>query len=270
MLYDTHVHSTISTDASDTAEAVAKAALAKGLTGICFTDHLDLFDPKVIGQKREGSYLAWQKSYQAVANARACVGDKLEILHGMELAEIHMDPVRAKDIVKASPVDFVLGSLHMIAGHVDFCWMAYPNIDFCKDIMSLYLDEILQLANLDLADSIAHIGYPLRYMVRHGFHVDIMDYQEQLRAIFTTMAQKGVGMEINTSGLRQGAGCTFPSLSALALYKACGGEVVTIGSDSHTAQDVGSHLTEAKEMLEAVGFKYYTVFKARKPIYVTV
>ena len=43
-MFDFHIHSRVSFDGHDTGETLAKAALARGLKEICFTDHLD-YDP---------------------------------------------------------------------------------------------------------------------------------------------------------------------------------------------------------------------------------
>ena len=43
-MFDYHMHTRVSFDAHETGEAMAKAALAKGLKEICFTDHYDFND----------------------------------------------------------------------------------------------------------------------------------------------------------------------------------------------------------------------------------
>ena len=46
MFFDTHVHSQFSFDGSRTSvERNAREAIVKGLGGICFTDHNDIFVP---------------------------------------------------------------------------------------------------------------------------------------------------------------------------------------------------------------------------------
>ena len=50
-----------------------------------------------------------------------------------------------------------------------------------------------------------------------------------------------------------------------------GGEIITLGSDSHRAIDVCADFDKSYEMLEYLGFRYVSVFKNRKcefiPIY---
>ena len=44
-----------------------------------------------------------------------------------------------------------------------------------------------------------------------------------------------------------------------------GGEIITVGSDAHKKEDIGFGFDIANDLLKNVGFRYYTVFKERKP-----
>ena len=268
MSYDLHVHSNVSDDCTAPMEESVQRAIALGLDGLCFTDHLNLIIPQTSDQPDPNGFLDWQKSYEKIQKVRESYGSRLEILHGMELAELTLDEERGRSFLTAPGIDYLLCAAHMARGFPDFYWMTFPDLAFCKHIMALYLDENIRLAKLQLADVLAHIGYPNRYMIHQGFSVDIMDYEGQLRQLFTLMVQSGQGLELNTSGLRQGADMTFPHLPALKLYRACGGEIVTIGSDAHKAKDVGSHIKDGEELLRQAGFRYTTIFRQRKPHFI--
>ena len=43
-MFDFHMHSTVSFDGHDSAQAMVEAAVAAGLKEMCFTDHID-YDP---------------------------------------------------------------------------------------------------------------------------------------------------------------------------------------------------------------------------------
>lgn len=53
-------------------------------------------------------------------------------------------------------------------------------------------------------------------------------------------------------------------------YKELGGEVITVGSDAHQPENIAYDFDRAKEVLKDSGFKYYTEFKGRKPIFIQV
>ena len=69
---------------------------------------------------------------------------------------------------------------------------------------------------------------------------------------------------INTSPLNKGLSQTNPCPEIVKRYRELGGEIITIGSDAHTAVNVGGHFDAARDILLSSGFKYYTVFTDRK------
>ena len=270
MRFDMHVHSNVSGDSSARMADVVETAIDRGLSGLCFTDHCDLIKCEVPGEKEVHCYTNWARSYSEIAHVRASFGDRIEILHGMELAEIVQDPERAKQCADAPDLDFLLGSVHAVTGYQDFYYLDYPDIGHCRKLVDMYLDENIRLAERNLMDAVAHVSYYNRYMSKYGFWVDVMDYEEKLRHLFGILAQNGRGIEINTSGLRRdpGPNRAIPELPVLRLFRACGGEIVTTGSDAHTAKHVGSHLAEAEELLRAAGFSYMAIFRQRKPAFI--
>ena len=62
------------------------------------------------------------------------------------------------------------------------------------------------------------------------------------------MIENDVALELNTSGLRKG-GRLMPTPELVKLYIDCGGKHFTLGSDAHTARDVGKNLADAAELL---------------------
>ena len=80
--------------------------------------------------------------------------------------------------------------------------------------------------------------------------------------------EKGKGIEINTSGLRQKFGDTFPSFEYIKLYRELGGEIITIGSDAHSMNYLGYKFKIIPDYLMDAGFDYYTIFKQRKPEFI--
>jgi len=62
----------------------------------------------------------------------------------------------------------------------------------------------------------------------------------------------------------------MPGLDVLKLYRKLGGEILTIGSDAHLAKDVGKGLAEAVELAKEAGFRFVTVFRERKPQWVSI
>jgi len=265
---DFHVHSSISFDCETEMDETILAAIEKGVDAICFTDHLNLMDGEVPGKILPDAYPLWQKSYTSIASMREKYGDQIEILLGMELSEINLQPERAKMYAADESLDFVIGATHMLPDVQDFCYLNFTDQAICEALTIRYLDEILHTANCNIADVIAHIGYSNRYMAKQGFTVDLLQYSDRLEGIFKTLIESGRGIELNTSGLRQAYGGTFPELDLLSMYRKLGGEIVSIGSDSHCADHVGSHFDEGISLLRQAGFSYYTIFRKRQPVFI--
>lgn len=91
--------------------------------------------------------------------------------------------------------------------------------------------------------------------------VTLNRYQDAIRAILRTAVEKGRGMEVNT--------CRGRTLEEwrpiLALYRDCGGEIVTVGSDAHLPEHVGLGISEACALLQQTGFRYLATYEKRKP-----
>jgi len=249
-------------------EDMLQAAVEQGLAGICFTDHCDLIHFEQPGVRVENCYELWARGYEEIEKVRAAWGDKLEILQGMELSEIVQDQERACEIAKAPGLDYLLGAVHAVTDVKDFAFLDYQDHGINQALMERYFDENIRMAEINLMDAVAHVGYPNRYIFDQGQRrIDPMEYGDKLSRLFQILIQNGKGIEVNTSGLRQGIG-SFPNLAVLKRYRELGGEIVTTGSDAHRAQDVGSHLQEAQELLLAAGFRYMTVFRQRKPHFI--
>ena len=54
------------------------------------------------------------------------------------------------------------------------------------------------------------------------------------------------------------------------MFKECGGEIITTGSDSHCVEDLGKGLVEATEMIKRAGFNYISYFKERNPQFIKI
>ena len=65
--------------------------------------------------------------------------------------------------------------------------------------------------------------------------------------------QDGKGIEVNTSSHRYGLKDTQPSVDILKLYRSLGGEIITIGSDSHKPEHLGAYIPETQALLRGTG-----------------
>ena len=260
-MLDYHIHSNISFDGECWITELADAAVKAGLREIAVTDHAD-----IIGRgKLEAPYD--QKDYFGqLTAAREAFEGKLSILCGVELGQGIHDTKLAGKVLSALPYDFVIGSHHNIRKTLDFYFLKVRDEEEGDKILSAYVEELIETALWGNFSVMGHITYPLRYMRgRDGLDVSLNPHYEKLERLFKILAEKGLGIEVNTSGLRKFLGETMPDLDMVRLYKSCGGEIITVGSDAHTAADVGAGIAEGVELIRKAGFRYITKFRELKP-----
>lgn len=271
VLADYHLHSfPFSPDAFNTMLEVAQGALEKGMTHICITNHLENCAqtpacPQQFPPMRE--YSALSAAFEA---AKANMGKKLNMRLGAEVGGPHFSPEEGREIYENPIFDFIIGSIHNLRNSNDFYYIKYPPIDEFRPTIYEYLYEYAELAKSGLCDVLGHIGYMHKYMARQGVYFNMMDFSDQLKEVFHAAVENGVGIEVNTSSLRDTYGDFVPNLEVLKLYRECGGEIITTGSDAHTAEHAGCGIREAYDLLRHAGFKFISIFKAHKPEFIKI
>lgn len=63
------------------------------------------------------------------------------------------------------------------------------------------------------------------------------------------------------SGLPSG----MPSDDIFKLYKQCGSEIITIGSDAQRESELAFNICESLKLLDMIGFKYIATFDKQEP-----
>ncbi len=261
-LFDSHTHSVNSPDGNHPVLALCRQAAQTGLSGIAITDHLECNDFEKDNYR--------QRIRQSVADIKAAqqqLGGSLQISCGVELGQPLQNTDAALEILGSYHFDFVLGSLHALAGKLDFYYWDYsdPTIDIHQSLVDYYTQQI-ELARWGHFDVMGHITYPIRYIQgRSGIPVDLGQYMDLIDQLLRTLIENGRGIEVNTSGLRQELSTTLPDLPLLRRYRQLGGEIITTGSDAHYTEHIGSGLPHAMQLLQEAGFGYVTFFKERKP-----
>ncbi len=265
-LTDFHTHSNHSDDAEDTMRAMALAAVERGIRRMCFTDHADeCSDPACLSYPPNPFFSQAEEMFAEYGRVRDELKDRIDLLFGAEVSSINHAPETARRYWEDPRLDFIIGSVHNVRGRDDFYFMKYESEAQCAEVTEEYLDEYLEITRLGLCDVLGHIGYPEKYMVRRGFLASVKDYPEKLTAVLRSCVEHGIGIEVNTSGLRCSLGKTIPDEPVLRLYRSLGGELITAGSDAHSVGDAAKGIAEAYELLRACGFRYITTYRKHKP-----
>ena len=75
-------------------------------------------------------------------------------------------------------------------------------------------------------------------------------------------------IELNTGGYHYGLGEPNPCTAVIRRYRELGGEIITVGADAHSPEKISFAFDKAAKVLSDCGFRYYTVFKNRKPEFI--
>lgn len=262
IIADYHLHTTFSPDGTASPEEMCRAAIQNGLTEIAVTDHFECYQAGIFKDKpfTVENMLAQQKSLD---KCRELFAGKLTIRNGIEIGQPQCNPKAASELMQAVSFDYVIGSVHKLHD-LDLGLTEYPD-EKIPGLVEQNLKMLYQLADWEDFDCLGHLDIIKRYAANKGKKIDLMDYQEQLEPILRRVIERGKGLEINTSGLRQSAKETLPSVKTLAFYRSLGGEILTVGSDAHRTADVAAGFQEALEVAQTAGFRYLAVYENRTP-----
>ena len=129
----------------------------------------------------------------------------------------------------------------------------------------LYFAQLERLIRSDLFDCIGHLDFAKRFGVEAYGPFDFNRWVPELEAVLAGAVRHGLAIEINTSGLRQAPGETFPGLLSLELYHRLGGRMLTVGTDAHRSEQVGSDIPLALDLARKAGFERVAFFRGRQP-----
>lgn len=258
---DSHVHSEFSFDSQAPIEASVVRAIARGITHITFTDHFEPF----IGSPDYPEFDA-EGFFRSIHKAKEKYADKVEILAGVEVGQANFFSESIERLLSSYRFDFVIGSLHYTEGSIDMAFQTYTMAN-CRSWLEKYFLEAADVAKTGLYDVFGHINYICRYMHRQKIPLNIHDYDDLAQLVLRQIVARGKGLEINVSTLRCKGFTSLPPIEVIKKYRAMGGEIITVGSDSHTAANVGICIKRGISLAERAGFKYIATYKDRKPTF---
>lgn len=266
MLWDTHMHCYFSGDSETAPQAMIKSAIKKGLSGICFTDHLDL------DYREDPGYfdLDFENYENEIMTLKEEYSDQISILWGIELG---LQPHIATEnlaVTHKYPFDFVIGSSHVV-DHMDIYYPYFYEGRTERTAYRRYFESILENLATDVDfDVYGHLDYVVRYgpSRNHCFSYD--KYADLIDEILRKIIEKGKGIEMNMAGFKYGLGHPNPTEDILKRYRDLGGEIITIGSDGHKPEQVAWDYGKVPGLLKEAGFEYYTIFKNRKPEFIKI
>lgn len=268
-LYDNHNHSQFSFDGGRTSvEKTVNSAIGKGLAGVCFTDHCDFFVPKMKARYEE--YVSEVFDVEArnaeidKVNAR-CPQD-FHVFKGIEIGVQKSERDKIAAHLDKYSFDEIIASVHYL-DDTDPFWGGYYEGKTWRHAYGHYLEtlyeELVWLG--DRFDIMGHYDYVTRYAPYPECCISYKDFPDILDTMLRYLAENGKALEINTKTYQDFKGRT-PVLdkNILMRYRELGGEILSLGSDSHDADRVGFNFERTAALVRSCGFRYLAHFDKRK------
>ncbi|MBQ2823891.1 MAG: histidinol-phosphatase HisJ family protein [Oscillospiraceae bacterium] len=279
-LMDCHTHTQFSVDSEADINEMLEKACATGLAAYAVTDHAECnrwYSAEHYADDPTYPYYNFgddfENSVSSVTKLKEKYEGRLNLICGTEMGQATHNFEIAEKIISDSRLDFVIGSMHQLPRTEDFAFLDYGAMseDEIYALAERYFLEIHKLCQWGKFDVLGHLTYNLRYIKGNaGIDLDITRFDEVIAESLRLLAEKGRGIEINTSGYRQKYGDSFPSLKYVKLFRDLGGEIISVGSDAHTVEDLGKNVKDGAETALAAGFRHLCYFKERKPQFIKI
>ncbi len=253
-MIDFHLHSNTSIDSPMTIAEIVTAAKQRGLTRICLTNHYEPaevkqgdFDQSMTPEMFEAYHAEIQQQQQ-----------HLKVGFGVEMSYLEDDEDEIKRILSSYDFDYVLGSVHYAQGKK----VASAKNRGTFDEQQLPFDYFNRLKNAiqsNLFDAIGHIDIFKKVMPEPDFATVKDSWYE----IAQLLKKHDTVFEINTS--REAIEDNFyPSRDIIKFLFANGADKITLGSDAHCCQRVGSRINDVIEFLRSIGVEKVYYFEQRQ------
>ena len=276
MLTDYHVHTEFSDDSREPMETQVRQGIALGLAEMCFTDHVDYgvkkdwdegdieyYDGNPSHPKTNVDYPKYFAKFREVSEA--CRG-RIELRCGLEFGVQTGTIPRYDELLSryGEKLDFVLLSIHQVDNR-DLWTQSFQRGRTQKECYELYYQELYDVMKSFHGYSVlAHLDLIARYDKQGNYPFSAV--RDMVAEILKLAISDGKGIELNTSSWRYKLRDTTPSRDILRLYRDLGGKIITIGSDAHSARDLGNRINEAREILKnEIGFSSTYTFRRMEP-----
>lgn len=272
MLADFHVHSEFSDDSTYPVTDVCRDAIKRNLEEICFTDHVD-YGVKPDSDHPELAHLIdgipsinvdYDRYFPTVEAARERFADDLTVRCGLELGVQTHTIDRYERLLDrwGNHLDFAILSIHQV-GDKEFWDGSFQQGRTQDEYNEAYYQELLAVVERFHGYSIlGHLDLIKRYDPAGIYPFE--KTRDITAAILERIIADGKGIEVNTSSFRYGLPDLQPCTEILELYRDLGGTIVTIGSDSHEPDHLGSYIAYVQRRLAALGFKAFCTFEGKE------
>ena len=186
------MHSSFSADSETPMENMIQAAVDNGLTGICFTEHLDPDYPETPENLDFSLDIpAYRQRLFELADA---FRDQITVNFGIELGlQPHLSE-SFSGLLKEIPFDFVIGSSHVVHGYDPY----YPSYFEGRKESACYMEyfeSILEcVKETPYFDVYGHLDYVVRYGPTKNQNYSYQKHADIIDRILHAIVESGKGV----------------------------------------------------------------------------
>ena len=261
---DMHTHSENSHDSKCKIKDMLFSQIEKGTNIFAVTDHFDTSFYNIYD-----IFAPIKNAHETIAELNHKYGNQCHILAGIEIGESFWFPEIYEKIKNYLDYDVIIGSVHLMRNK--YYTGPFTDFDFSKvdqeiinEIVDQYLDDVLTMIGFLDFDILAHISYPLRYIVaKYNRQIDLQSFYRKLDLIFDEIIERNIALEVNTSSFDY-LNDFMPSCDMIKKYYEKGGRLITLGSDAHIPERASIYFDKAVNILKEIGFDGVYYYKKRK------
>jgi len=257
-------------------ERYFEAAAARGVTELAFTEHLarcvesaDLLgpfweeedDPELVAQTRERATIDRNLSLERYVDVVLRAKERgLPVLLGLEVDFFPQSIDAVVEFLAPYPWDLLVGSIHFVRG-----WLydrPFSREEMERRGVRRAYEQYFELQTLLAASgSVDVLAHPDRIKL-HGLRPP-----EEPLDLYAALVAAAVGtdtaVELSSAGLRKPCAEVYPAPTLLRMSREAG-LVITLASDSHSADGAAWGHREVLAAARAAGYTHRAVFSARK------
>ena len=248
-LSDCHLHTEYSGDAELTLSWVVSQAADLGLSGLCPTEHFDPgpTDPRFSRIDLDGMF----------ARHRRLLAEDLPVVLGIGLEVTYRPGLedQIRQLLITRRFDLVIGSVHDLEGLYLREWLGrFPRgTQPLRTLLLPFIDLTARMIQTGLFSVVGHIDYVKRYVPGLSGAEFLSMFRDRLAGSLEMLLSQGGVLELNLSGLRHDCREPYPSRELMQLYRALGGEAVTVGSDAHSSAHYRVPVSQGVEIARSAG-----------------
>ena len=262
-MIDYHIHTPLCNHAVGEMGEYIEVALAKGLSEICFLDHLIISGR---GQKNSMSIDAIPDYYENIQKLKKAYSGKITIRAGLEVDFDPENVTRMVKLLRQFPFDVIGSSVHFVDG-VNVASRREASVISDveeKELILRYFETMSRMLEFDYYDIICHFD-----VVKKTGRVITEEFIPVIDKIIHKIAKKKLVVELNTSGWDHPANECYPSEG---IIKKCvdAGVPFVLSSDAHKPEDTGNYCNRALNVLAAAGCNRVCSFESRERRFIEI